>query len=111
MIGELHHPTVPRESERPPWLVIPEKGLYTGILIVGAVGTGKTTACMYPFARQILSWRADDPGRRAGALVLEVKGDFCHAVRGILEEAPRNRGQSSLLASSVSRLDTRQDGL
>ena len=53
MIGELHHPTVPRESERPPWLVIPEKGLYTGILIVGAVGTGKTTACMYPFARQI----------------------------------------------------------
>ena len=81
VIGELHHPTVPRESERPPWLVIPEKGLYTGILIVGAVGTGKTTACMYPFARQILSWRADDPGRRAGALVLEVKGDFFSATR------------------------------
>ena len=76
VIGELHHPTVPRESERPSWLVIPEKGLYTGILIVGAVGTGKTTACMYPFARQILSWRADDPGRRAG--LLEGKGDFCH---------------------------------
>ena len=53
VIGELHHPTVPRESERPSWLVIPEKGLYTGVLVVGAVGTGKTTACMYPFARQI----------------------------------------------------------
>ena len=89
VIGELHHPTVPRESERPSWLVIPEKGLYTGVLIVGAVGTGKTTACMYPFAKQLLTWRADDPGRRAGALVLEVKGDFCHQVRGILEDAGR----------------------
>ena len=89
VIGELHHPTVPRESERPSWLVIPEKGLYTGTLIVGAVGTGKTSGCMYPFARQILSWQTDDPGRRAGALVLEVKGDFCHQVRGILEDAGR----------------------
>ena len=89
VIGELHHPTVARESERPSWLVVPEKGLYTGTLIVGAVGTGKTSGCMYPFARQILSWRADDPGGRAGALVLEVKGDFCHQVRGILDDAGR----------------------
>ena len=78
VVGELHHPTVATEIERPSWLVIPEKGLYTGVLVVGAVGTGKTTACMYPFARQLLSWRADDPECRAGALVLEVKGDFCH---------------------------------
>ena len=89
MIGELHHPTVSTESERPSWLVIPEKGLYTGLLVVGAVGTGKTTACIYPFARQLLRWQADDPSRRAGALVLEVKGDFCHQVRRILEGAGR----------------------
>ena len=44
---------------------------------------------MYPFARQLLSWQADDPDRRAGALVLEVKGDFCHQVRRILGEAGR----------------------
>ena len=78
VIGELHHPVVPRESERPSWLVVPETGLYTGVLIVGAVGSGKTTACMHPFAQQLLSWQADRPGRRASALVLEVKGDFCH---------------------------------
>ena len=78
VIGELHHPVVPRESERPSWLVVPETGLYTGVLIVGAVGSGKTTACMYPFAQQLLSWQADRPARRASALVLEVKGDFCH---------------------------------
>ncbi len=89
VIGELHHPTVSRESEEPSWLVIPEKGLYTGTLIVGAVGTGKTSGCMYPFARQLLTWWAGDPERRAGALVLEVKGDFCHQVRSILEDAGR----------------------
>ncbi|MDE0083090.1 MAG: TraM recognition domain-containing protein [Gammaproteobacteria bacterium] len=89
VIGELHHPTAPRESERPDWLVIPERGLYTGVLVVGAVGSGKTSACMHPFAEQILSWQADRADRRAAGLVLEVKGDFCHAVRGILEEAGR----------------------
>ena len=89
VIGETHHPTVARESDRPSWLVVPEKGLYTGVLVVGAVGTGKTTACMYPFAKQLFTWRADDPRRRAGALVLEVKGDFCHQVRSILDEAGR----------------------
>ena len=89
VVGELHHPTVPTETERPSWLVIPEKGLYTGMLVVGAVGTGKTTACMYPFTRQLLRWQADDAGRRAGALVLEVKGDFCHQVREILGDAGR----------------------
>ena len=89
VIGELHHPVVPRESERPSWLVVPEKGLYTGVLIVGAVGTGKTTACMYPFAQQLLSWQADRAARRASALVLEVKGDFCHSVRRILDDAGR----------------------
>ena len=66
VIGELHHP------------VVPETGLYTGVLIVGAVGSGKTTACMYPFAQQLLSWQADRAGRRASALVLEVKGDLCY---------------------------------
>ena len=89
VVGELHHPTVASESDRPSWLVIPETGLYTGVLVVGAVGTGKTTACMYPFAEQLLSWQADDPRRRAAALVLEVKGDFCHQVRGILKDAGR----------------------
>jgi len=89
VLGELHHPIVVRESTRPSWLVIPETGLYTGILIVGAVGSGKTSACMYPFAQQLLSWQAARPEHRPAALVLEVKGDFCHAVRRILDEAGR----------------------
>ena len=89
MVGEFHHPTKPREIKRPSWLTLPERGLYTGVAIFGAVGTGKTSACMRPFARQLLSWQSADPQKRAAALVLEVKGDFCHDIRADLEDAGR----------------------
>jgi len=84
VVGELHHPRKQMPSETPHWLVIPERGLFTGIAIVGAVGSGKTAACMYPFAEQILAYRASDKDRRIGGLILEVKGDFCGKVRDIL---------------------------
>ena len=89
VVGEVHHPVAVREAAAPQWLVLPELGLYTGILICGAIGSGKTSACMRPFARQLLGWQAGDPERRIAALVLEVKGDFCHQVREILDHVGR----------------------
>ena len=91
VIGEVHHPVRAIESPTPEWLVIPERGLYTGVAIFGAVGSGKTSACMHPFARQLLSWHAANPERRVAALVLEVKGDFCHDIKQILVDAHRAR--------------------
>ena len=89
VIGEVHHPVEPKEIFNPAWLTIPERGLYTGIAIFGAVGSGKTSACMHPFAKQLLGWQADDSEKRAAALMLEVKGDFCHDIRSILDKAGR----------------------
>ena len=89
VIGEVHHPVKLAESPTPEWLTIPERGLYTGVAIFGAVGSGKTSACMHPFARQLLSWQAKNPERRPAALVLEVKGDFCHDIRRMLTELGR----------------------
>ena len=89
VVGEVHHPTRAEESPTPEWLTIPERGLFTGVAIFGAVGSGKTSACMHPFARQLLSWQADNPDRRAAALILEVKGDFCHDIRRMLTELDR----------------------
>ena len=89
VVGEVHHPVKPVEIHNPSWLIIPERGLYTGVAIFGAVGSGKTSACMHPFAQQILSWQAGNPQRRAAGLVLEVKGDFCHDIRRILADAGR----------------------
>ena len=90
VIGEVHHPTEGRETGSPAWLTLDERGLYTGIIIFGAIGTGKTSACMNPFARQLFGWQADDPARRAAGLVLEVKGDFCHHIRKMLSDAGRD---------------------
>ena len=91
VIGEVHHPVEAREIFNPSWLTIPERGLYTGVAIFGAVGSGKTSACMNPFARQLLGWQAANPQKRAAALVIEVKGDFCHDIRQILDEAGREK--------------------
>ena len=96
VVGEVHHPTEPREIRRPSWLTLPERGLYTGVAIFGAVGTGKTSACMRPFAQQLLSWQSADPQKRAAALVLEVKGDFCHDIRAVLEDAGRGDDYTEL---------------
>ena len=89
VVGEVHHPVRAIESPTPEWLTIPQRGLSTGVAIFGAVGSGKTSACLHPFARQLLSWQATSPERRAAALVLEVKGDFCHNIRRILAEVGR----------------------
>ena len=89
VVGEVHHPVRAIESPAPEWLTIPERGLYTGVAIFGAVGSGKTSACMHPFAHQLFGWQATNPERRAAALVLEVKGDFCHDIRRMLTELGR----------------------
>jgi hypothetical protein len=89
VLGETHFLTSPGRTEAPDWLTIPQRGLYTGIAVLGAVGTGKTSACMYPYVDQLLRWRAQDPKRKIGGLVMEVKGDFCHQVRAMLGRAGR----------------------
>ena len=84
VLGEAHHAT--RRAQRAD---IPQRGLYTGLMVLGAVGTGKTSACMYPYVDQLLRWRCDDADRKVGGLVMEVKGDFCRQVHCILKDAQR----------------------
>jgi hypothetical protein len=90
VIGEIHNPRLPIPAENPRWLVVPERGLFTGTIIVGAIGSGKTSCGMYPFTDQLLGFRATDAAVKASGLVLEVKGDFCNKVKEIL--AHRSRG-------------------
>jgi hypothetical protein len=46
VLGETHFHTLPGRAPSP--LTIPQRKLYTGTMILGAVGTGKTSACMCP---------------------------------------------------------------
>ncbi len=89
VLGEVHHPRRPEPSADPYWLTIPERGLFTGIAIFGAIGTGKTSGCMYPYAEQLIAYQSSDREKRMGGLVLEVKGDFCHKIKQILEKYGR----------------------
>ena len=67
ILGERHRQTSPQRASAPTWLTIPERGLYTGMVIVGAIGTGKTSACMYPYVEQLLGYRAERSGSRSSA--------------------------------------------
>jgi hypothetical protein len=89
VLGEVHDPRKPVAAEHPYWLTVPERGLFTGIAIFGAIGTGKTSGCMYPYAEQLIAYGDDDRERHIGGLVLEVKGDFCHKVKDILKRLGR----------------------
>jgi hypothetical protein len=90
VLGETHFHNLPGRAPAPEWLQIPQRGLYTGIMILGAVGTGKTSACMYPYVEQLLRWCAGDQDRKLGGLILEVKGDFCGQVRSMLNRTHRD---------------------
>ena len=87
--GELHHQLKPLPSPGPSWLCISERGLYTGICVVGAIGSGKTQAVILPAMRQLFAYRANDPEQRLSGVVLEVKGDLCRQVRTILATCGR----------------------
>ncbi len=89
VVGEQHHPVEPREVERPTWLTLPAQGLFTGVALFGATGSGKTSACMRPWCQQLFGWQAANAERRAAGLILEVKGDFCHQVRELLGQCGR----------------------
>ena len=87
--GELHQPLKPLPSPDPSWLCISERGLYTGVCVVGAIGSGKTQAVILPAMRQLFAYRANDPEQRLSGVVLEVKGDLCRQVRKILTTCGR----------------------
>jgi hypothetical protein len=84
ILGEQHHRTHRVPSPHPRWLIVPARGLFTGIAVIGAVGSGKTSGCLYPYADQLFGFQAHNSNRRIGGLVLEVKGDFCHDLRRML---------------------------
>ncbi len=103
VLGEVHNRRKPGPSKTPGWLTVPERGLFTGIAVIGAVGSGKTSSCLYPFAQQILSYKPLNKDERIGGLVLEVKGDFCKRVKEILERSGRGEDYIEISLDSEYR--------
>ncbi len=99
VIGEIHDPRKFIPAENPYWLTIPARGLFTGTIIIGATGAGKTACSMYPFTDQLLGYKAETPDERLSGIILEVKGDFCGKVRTILKHHGR---ESDYMAISLN---------
>lgn len=89
VLGEVHHPTKPQPARNPRWLVIPERGLYTGICAIGATGSAKTKALILPAMRQLFAYQAHDPEHKLSGIVLEVKGDLCRQLQTALNDCGR----------------------
>ena len=89
VVGEVHQPLKPVPAPAPRWFSIPESGLYTGMAVIGAIGSGKTQALILPAMRQLFAYRANDPDRKLSGIVLEVKGDLCRQLRKILKSCGR----------------------
>ena len=97
VVGEVHDPRKPVPAENPHWLTIPERGLYTGIAIFGAVGTGKTSCCMYPFAEQ--THRLQGPGRSEAHRRPRPRSQ-----RRLLPQGQRNSGKVSDGPKTTSKI-------
>lgn len=59
---------------------IEEKGLYQNILITGTIGSGKTSSAMYPFTKQLISYKASNSLEKLAMLILDVKGNYYQKV-------------------------------
>jgi hypothetical protein len=68
---------------------LPEKGMYTGILITGATGSAKTSAAQYPFTAQLIHLHASDPARKMGGLIIDAKGNYADFVQDQCARAGR----------------------
>lgn len=60
---------------------IPESGLFQNFLIIGTIGSGKTSSAMYPFTRQLLQFNSKNPNKKIGMLILDVKGNYYKQVQ------------------------------
>lgn len=89
VVGEVHQRLEPKPSQTPRWLVLPERGLYTGIAVFGSIGTGKTQGVILPLMRQLFAYKASDEHRKLSGLVLEVKGDLCRQLSSVMRQSGR----------------------
>ena len=50
---------------------------------------GKTSSAMYPFTRQLISYKANNPNEKLAMLILDVKGNYYKEVLKYANESNR----------------------
>ena len=59
------------------------------LIVFGATGSGKTRYVLLPLLQTLLARDADDPEKRAGALIFDVKGEMVEFIRAVMAAAGR----------------------
>ena len=67
VLGEQHRRTSPERAAQPSWLAIPERGLYTGVLVAPLRPARRRPACSRTSTSSSRIARATPRGRRPGA--------------------------------------------
>lgn len=63
-------------------IFLPILGLYQNLLVTGSIGSGKTSSCLYPLTKQLLSFSAEGKYKSA-FLILDVKGNYHRFVKKV----------------------------
>lgn len=63
--------------------------LYRHLIIFGTTGCGKTRYVLLPLLKALLARDAEHPEKRAGALILDVKGDMIEHIESVMAAAGR----------------------
>ncbi len=66
-------------------IYIPEKSMYQNILVIGSIGSGKTSSAMYPFTKQLMQYKSDVSKEKLSFLILDVKGNYYSKVLSFAE--------------------------
>jgi hypothetical protein len=98
-------------TARPPSVLPPHAGsrfqsvgCTPGVAIVGAIGSGKSSACMYPYVEQLLAYRAHDPSRKVAALMERTRGSACSRAGRQRTRRPSARSSPTGLSASTSSI-------
>ena len=59
------------------------------LIVFGATGSGKTRYVLLPLLRALLARDAENPEKRAGALIFDVKGEMVDLIRAVMVAAGR----------------------
>ncbi|PQV45827.1 type IV secretory system conjugative DNA transfer family protein [Paraburkholderia sp. BL21I4N1] len=91
----LHYRTEEVYSPTPEWAVLPAKGLVTGLLVLGSIGSGKTAYVLRPAIFQLFHHPT-----RPGGLVMDSKAALVEPLRAEMVAAGRG---TDLLAVGPSQ--------